>query len=183
MVDHATPGDLREFLGAFLVWYDRADELDPGEAFSLLDTVHFMPFDKLSEEELGKIAKFALIESQSGEPDVRIASWRAFKLLTAYQPDHPCCAEIGVCVRAAQVEDNITMTFLKYRVLSNLGEDTAREQELLYDRDVVSDISWITSKQRRRGLSSRPISSCSSIRSRMVNRNICCISQRISQTL
>lgn len=32
------------------------------------------------------------------------------------------------------------MTFLKYRVLSNLGEDTAREQELLYDRDVVSDI-------------------------------------------
>lgn len=99
-----------------------------------------MPFDKLSEEELGKIAKFALIESQSGEPDVRIASWRAFKLLTAYQPDHPCCAEIGVCVRAAQVEDNITMTFLKYRVLSNLGEDTAREQELLYDRDVVSDI-------------------------------------------
>lgn len=140
VVDHATPGDLREFLGEFLVWYDRADELDPGEAFSLLDTVHFMPFDKLSEEELGKIAKFALIESQSGEPDVRIASWRAFKLLTAYQPDHPCCAEIGVCVRAAQVEDNITMTFLKYRVLSNLGEDTAREQELLYDRDVVSDI-------------------------------------------
>ena len=140
VVDHATPGDLREFLEAFLVWYDRAEELDPGEAFSLLDTVHFMPFDKLSEEELGKIAKFALIESQSGEPDVRIASWRAFKLLTAYQPDHPCCAEIGVCVRAAQVEDNITMTFLKYRVLSNLGEDTAREQELLYDRDVVSDI-------------------------------------------
>lgn len=87
VVDHATPSDLREFLGAFLVWYDRADELDPGEAFSLLDTVHFMPFDKLSEEELGKIAKFALIESQSGEPDVRIASWRAFKLLTAYQPD------------------------------------------------------------------------------------------------
>ena len=32
------------------------------------------------------------------------------------------------------------MTFLKYRVLSNLGEDSAREQELLYDRDVVSDI-------------------------------------------
>ena len=32
------------------------------------------------------------------------------------------------------------MTFLKYRVLNNLGEDTAREQELLYDRDVVSDI-------------------------------------------
>ena len=48
--------------------------------------------------------------------------------------------EIGMCVRAAQVEDNITMTFLKYRVLNNLGEDTAREQELLYDRDVVSDI-------------------------------------------
>lgn len=142
-----------------------------------------MPFDKLSEEELGKIAKFALIESQSGEPDVRIASWRAFKLLTAYQPDHPCCAEIGMCVKAAQVEDNITMTFLKYRVLNNLGEDTAREQELLYDRDVVSDIFLITSKQRRRGSSSLPISSCSSIRLRMVNRNICCISQRIFQTL
>ncbi|WP_243098942.1 hypothetical protein [Clostridium sp. AF22-10] len=106
-----------------------------------------------------------------------------FKLLTAYQPDHPCCAEIGVCVRAAQVEDNITMTFLKYRVLSNLGEDTAREQELLYDRDVVSDIFLDNLKTATRGSSSRPISSCSSIRSHMANRNICCISQRISQTL
>src|SRR5699024_8459836 len=44
------------------------------------------------------------------------------------------------CVRQADVGGDITMTFLRYRVLTNLGYDTEKEQEILYGRDVVSDI-------------------------------------------
>ncbi len=140
VVEYAGAADLQDFLGAFMLWYERADELEPGAAFVLLDTVHFMPFEKLSSEALGKIADFALAESACEEEEVRIAAWRAFKLLTAYRSDLPFCGRIADCVRSADVKDSITMTFLKYRVLSNIGYDTEEEKKLLYDRDVVSDI-------------------------------------------
>ena len=140
MAEHASPADFPGFLNAFLKWYDRAEELEAGEAFVLLDSVHFMPFERFTAEDLGRVGEFALYEAESSEAEVRIAAWRAFKLITAYQPSHSCCKKIEECVRNAQVEDNITMTFLKYRVLNNLSCDTAAQQRALYDRDVVSDI-------------------------------------------
>ena len=48
-----------------------------------------------------------------------------------------------MCIRdrmETTVEGDITMTFLQYRVLNNLGYDTELQQKALYDRDVVSDI-------------------------------------------
>ena len=140
LVEHATAADLEEFLGVFLEWYGNDRELEPGAVFVLLDTVHFMPFEKLTQEELGCIGRFALAGAKSSSEEVRVASWRAFKLLTAYQPGNPEFEAIGTCVRDTDVDDNITMTFLKYRVLNNLGYDTKPQQHLLYDRDVVSDI-------------------------------------------
>lgn len=140
VVEHAGSSDIHHFLGSFLKWYERDGELEPGAAFVLLDTVHFMPFDLINEEELGTVGRFALCQSQSDEDEVRIAAWRAFKLITAYRPSHSCCKDIAVCVMNASVENDITMTFLQYRVLNNLGYDTDLQQKALYDRDVVSDI-------------------------------------------
>ena len=58
----------------------------------------------------------------------------------------------GVRVKAAQVEDNITMTFLKYRVLSNLRTGHGAENRNFCITATLSPIfSWITSKRRRRG--------------------------------
>lgn len=142
MVEHAGAVDLPRFLAAFLAWYERPQDLqETGEAFVLLDSVHFMPFERLSSEEFGRICEFAIYETESQEEEVRIAAWRAFKLLTAFQPEHPSCAKIGRLVMNARVEGDITMTFLQYRVLSNLGYKTPAQQKLLYERDVVSDIS------------------------------------------
>lgn len=140
VVEHAGASDIHHFLRAFLKWYEEGRELEPGAAFVLLDTVHFMPFDLFDEEELGRVGRFALCQSDAEKKEVRIAAWRAFKLITAYRPDHPCCREIAECVVSASVENDITMTFLQYRVLSNLGHDTGLQKMALYDRDVVSDI-------------------------------------------
>ena len=140
VVEYAGAADFHHFLHAFLNWYERGEELEPGEAFVLLDTVHFMPFELFSEEELGRVGRFAIYEADSKEAEVRIAAWRAFKLITAYQPSHPCCKDIAECVMETTVEGDITMTFLQYRVLNNLGYDTELQQKALYDRDVVSDI-------------------------------------------
>ena len=69
--------------------------------------------------------------ADSKEAEVRIAAWRAFKLITAYQPSHPCCKDIAECVMETTVEGDITMTFLQYRVLNNLGYDTELQQKAL----------------------------------------------------
>ena len=135
VVEYAGAADFHHFLHAFLKWYERGEELEPGEAFVLLDTVHFMPFELFSEEELGRVGRFAIYEADSKEAEVRIAAWRAFKLITAYQPSHPCCKDIAECVMETTVEGDITMTFLQYRVLNNLGYDTC----LLYTSDAADE--------------------------------------------
>lgn len=140
LVEHAGSPDLMQFLEAFLEWYKNPQEREDGEAFVLLDTVQFMPFEKLSEEELNRIGEFALSKAESSEQEVRIAAWRAFKLFTAFTPKHPCCEKIAACAMNANMGGNITMIFLQYRVLNNLGYGTALQQMVIYDRDVVSDI-------------------------------------------
>lgn len=140
IVERASASDIQAFLQAFFVWYERIEELGDEEAFVLLDSVHNVPFNLCGEEELKKMSLFALHHAENLNEKVRIASWRAFKLLTTYAPSHPCCRQIADCVKAAQVDGNITMTFLQYRVLSNLGVDTEPQQKLLYEKDVVSDI-------------------------------------------
>lgn len=140
VVEHAQKTDISQFLQAFLVWYERPEALSADEAFSLLDSVHYMPFELCSENNLGLIADFAIACFKSGEVKVRIASWRAFKLITTYAPEHPCCQKIASCVEAIQTDGDITMTFLKYRVLNSLSLPTETEQRALYEKDVVSDI-------------------------------------------
>lgn len=140
MVGHAGESDIRQFLQAFFVWYEKPEELEDEEAFVLLDSVHYMPFELCSEGDLGKIARFALYFGEAEGKKVQIAAWRAFKLITAFCPSHSACKEIADCVRKIPVEGDISMTFLQYRVLNNLGIETEQQQQVLYDRDVVSDI-------------------------------------------
>lgn len=140
IVECAGKSDLPGFLQTFLAWYGRPEEVEDEEAFVLLDSVHYMPFELCSEGELGKIARFAVFHAGGSNEEVRIAAWRAFKLLTAYVPSHPLCKSIAKCVQETDVSGDITMTFLQYRVLNNLGIDTTEQQKALYEKDVVSDI-------------------------------------------
>ncbi|MEG0987583.1 MAG: cytidyltransferase-related domain protein [Clostridium sp.] len=140
IVECAGAADLPQFLQAFLAWYENPERLEGEEAFVLLDSVQYMPFERCSENDLKNLSEFAIFHANSSDENVRIASWRAFKLITAYAPSRPYCKTIGECVNSTETDTNITMTFLKYRVLNNLGMDTTHQQELLYKNDVVSDI-------------------------------------------
>lgn len=140
IVEHAGEADIPQFLKSFLAWYSDSNDLDQEEAFVLLDSIHYMPFERCDGEDLGRLADFALHYAASEVKEVQIAAWRAFKLLTAYEPSHPSSERIARCVRETDVGGNITMTFLQYRVLGNLGQDTEAQQKLLYEKDVVSDI-------------------------------------------
>lgn len=140
IIESAGEADLHQFLQAFLAWYKKTEELEDEEAFVLLDSIHYMPFELCGEGNLEVVSEFAVFHAGSAADKVRIAAWRAFKLITAFAPEHPCCRRIAECVEQAQVDGNITMTFLQYRVLGNLGINTESQQKALYEKDVVSDI-------------------------------------------
>ena len=155
LVPCAEAEDLPMYMDALMDWYRNPEERKPGESFVLLNTVEVLPYEKLGEEDLTLITRFAAAKQDAPEQDVHTAAWRAFKQLTDYArtraeeqgiaPEHagddlPWCAEIEEAVRARNVAGNTLRTFLKFRVLSNLGRDTSDLKKRLYGDDVLTDI-------------------------------------------
>lgn len=139
IAEQAETEALQQFLSEFLGWYEKPEELEDEEAFALLDAVHQMPVE-LCRGDLQKVVRFSVYYGSSSNEKIKIAAWRAFKLLAAFDPDSGCCAAIRECVEQQREDESITMTFLKYRILHSLGRDTLPQQKLLYEQDVVSDI-------------------------------------------
>ena len=144
MVEHAASADIEGFLQEFLRWYEAPEKRESGEAFVLLDALHNMPFERCSRENMERMAEFACyyaVPRENSFEGLIIAAWRAFKLITAEVRDEPFCETIAEIVEhEAIAEDDISRTFLQYRILSNLGRNVSRQEEALYGRDVVSDI-------------------------------------------
>lgn len=144
MVEHAASADIEGFLQEFLRWYEAPEKRESGEAFVLLDALHNMPFEWCSRENMERMAEFACyyaVPRENSFEGLIIAAWRAFKLITAEVRDEPFCETIAEIVEhEAIAEDDISRTFLQYRILSNLGRNVSRQEEALYGRDVVSDI-------------------------------------------
>lgn len=144
MVEHAASADIEGFLQEFLRWYEAPEKRESGEAFVLLDALHNMPFERCSRENMERMAEFACyyaVPRENSFEGLIIAAWRAFKLITAEVRDEPFCEAIAEIVEhEAIAEDDISRTFLQYRILSNLGRNVSRQEEALYGRDVVSDI-------------------------------------------
>ena len=144
MVEHAASADIEGFLQEFLRWYEAPEKRESGEAFVLLDALHNMPFERCSRENMERMAEFACyyaVPRENSFEGLIIAAWRAFKLIAAEGRDEPFCETIAEIVEhEAIAEDDISRTFLQYRILSNLGRNVSRQEEALYGRDVVSDI-------------------------------------------
>lgn len=144
MVEHAASADIEGFLQEFLRWYEAPEKRESGEAFVLLDALHNMPFERCSRENMEWMAEFACyyaVPRENSFEGLIIAAWRAFKLITAEVRDELFCETIAEIVEhEAIAEDDISRTFLQYRILSNLGRNVSRQEEALYGRDVVSDI-------------------------------------------
>lgn len=144
MVEHAASADIEGFLQEFLRWYEAPEKRESREAFVLLDALHNMPFERCSRENMERMAEFACyyaVPRENSFEGLIIAAWRAFKLITAEVRDEPFCETIAEIVEhEAIAEDDISRTFLQYRILSNLGRNVSRQEEALYGRDVVSDI-------------------------------------------
>lgn len=126
----------KELLKRYEAWQE-----DEDTAFALLDALYDLPMDLAEEEDLKRLVRFASGYFGDSRLRLRIAAARYFKILTAALPkDHPALEGVEELARQMPVENDITTLFLQYRILNNLGRDTARQQEILYGTDVVSEI-------------------------------------------
>ena len=77
---------------------------------------------------------------KDADPQNRIAAVRSLKVLTAgLSPENPCYELVRRAAGELDAE-TVTMVFLQYRIFTNLRLDTAKQREILYGSDVVSDI-------------------------------------------
>ena len=140
VLGNADEADIPAFLSRFLSGFRHTRKRRDAEAFALLDAIEYLPMEKLSDKDLHRVSHFVLEMAKSDMPDVSIAAWRAGRLLVAAHPEHKGSIAIARRAQRHHVGNNITRTFLKYRILSYAGLDTSAERHALYDRDVISDI-------------------------------------------
>ena len=140
MMRYAAEDDKPVFLSVLMTWFDTKKKRKPEEAFSLLDAVEYIPLDTLPEQDLQRIAQFALSLIDHPEDYVRIAAWRAGRTLVKANPAFSGSKRFADYAKKADTSGHITEAFLKYRILSYAGLDAGTERERLYDPDIISDI-------------------------------------------
>lgn len=130
-----------EFFHVFMQWFDGHHKLVDDAIFYLLDAVFSLPLDLCCKEgRLDTLVRFAVEHMDYPDDKVQIASVRALKVLTgAVTPENDCYALVCEAAKGMKT-DTMTLLFLQYRIFTNLRLDTAKQREILYGTDVVSDI-------------------------------------------
>lgn len=140
ILQNAVEEDREILLGTFLELFKDPGRWKPAAQFVILNAVFDLPLAEMSREALNDVGQFAEAVAVSADVEAAIAAWRAEKVITSYTTDLPVCEQIGARVEAFDPKGNITLTFLKYRILQNLGKDTTEEEKIICGPDVISDI-------------------------------------------
>ncbi|MBQ5754898.1 MAG: cytidyltransferase-related domain protein [Oscillospiraceae bacterium] len=140
LFEKAIPSDEKKFYDELMKRYTQYSD-DEDTAFALLDALYDLPMELASEEDLKTLAAFAAHYFNDERLRLRMGAARYVKVLTAALPaGHPALEGLEELARGMKTESDVTTLFLQYRILSNLGCDTAAQQKILYGTDVVSEI-------------------------------------------
>ena len=147
MWKHAEESDVPMFLEALLEWFlDPADK-EPLERFVLMNCVEVMPLEILDTDAICRIVRFALYCVKEEDEEVRTAALRAVAMVAESAAAHgitaddfPVWNEIIEDISAVPTDGPILYTFLQYRILKDLGMDTAVQEKILYENDHVTDV-------------------------------------------
>ena len=141
------PSDYPMFMGALMEWYRNPREKEIQEQFVMMNCVEVFQLERMEKEDVDAVCRFALFCAESPNEEVKTAAWRAIRQITSYvlksgmkHEELEAWNEIASTISSIPTDDSTLYTFLKYRIFTNLGLDTAAQQKLLYDRDVLTDI-------------------------------------------
>lgn len=140
LLRHASSEDRETFLELFMVSFDEPLYWTDEESMALLNDVFDLPLSDMSDEDLTRIGHCALAWSDCENYETKIAAWRAMHWLTYLRPQLPVAEEIGAFLRSQDVAGNITLSYLKYKMLSDLGLYAQDTCQTFCNADTVSDI-------------------------------------------
>ncbi len=141
VLERASGKEREEYFEAFAEWMETGKNLDDDSVFVLLDTIFSLPADLSTREpHLERLMRFSMNWMKHPEMKLQIAALRAIRVLTAGVAPESSCYE-DVCRAALEIrDDTMSLLFQQYRILTNLRMDTKAQREILYGKDVVSDI-------------------------------------------
>lgn len=146
MLDHARPGDIPRFLGAFLRYFETPEDTIPDTAFTLLDAVRYLPPQYYGDDVRGRLIEFAAHFIRSDDLRLVTAALEFLREAERSIPrSHPQMARIAQVARQAG-SDQLTTIFLKYKILSRAGEDATPLEQTLYQLDITSEVFLVNLK-------------------------------------
>ena len=147
MQEYVTASELPMFMEALTEWYRNPTGKKPAEQFTLMNCVEVIPFRRLELDHINRIGRFILYCAMQGQEEVKTAAWRALYQFTKFLSDFgmtsedvPVWDEIRDAVSAVPTAGSILYTFMKCSIFRNMGLDTAEQEKILYEQDVVTDI-------------------------------------------
>lgn len=140
LLHYASSEDKATFLELFMTCFDDKTHWSAEESVSLLNTVFDLPLDTMSDIDLTRIGHYALAWSDCAFYEARIAAWRAMHWLTFLRPQLAVSQRIADYLERIAITGDTTLTYLKYKMLTDVGRKAAAEYEALYGTDIVPDI-------------------------------------------
>ena len=140
VVRSAEPDDLPLFMAELLKRYDEPEKMEDPAAFVLLNAVQVFPFDRMSDDDLARAARFAIAKRNSSQEHVRTSAYRAMRQISEFNNSMPVCEEIFEAAREGRKNETITELFLRCRVITKLGKDASELEDKLYNTEFISDI-------------------------------------------
>ncbi len=140
LLHHASSEDRDTFLEFFMTSFDEPSYWSAEESMALLNTVFDLPLQAMSDADLTRIGRCALAWSDCEEYETKVAAWRAMHWLTYLRPQLAITAEIAEFLQKQNVRENITLSYLKYKMLSELGKNSDTSCQTFCNADTISDI-------------------------------------------
>ena len=129
------------YLDAVLRFYQDPEALDDLTVFVLLDTGLYFPPEHLDRDRLARLADFASRSIRYDSLMLRSASLRLLRRLAEYlkplDPLAPCLLAAAALISDS---DNVSLVFLKGRLLRALGQDDSSQTRATMEEGVVADI-------------------------------------------
>ena len=131
---------LPRFVNALLAYYDHPEELDDDTAFTLLSAIQNLPSQYYDEETRSRLINFAACFAKNG--DIRMCTASLLFLREAQRSLSQSSDQMKRIADVARgiTDSNVTLRFLRCRILQKAGEELPEETEVFFRQEVAGDI-------------------------------------------
>lgn len=140
ILKYSSEEDYETFLESFMTCFDDPQHWTAEESLALLNTAFELPLETMCDSDLVRLGRCALAWAESENYETKIAAWRAMHWLTFLRPQLAVSERIADLLETQDTSGDITLTYLKFKMLNDMGRKTEQEYNALYAQDIVPDI-------------------------------------------